>query len=86
MPIDPAPSRIDRAPADLAQRRFFALTVTRIAGAALAVFGLVLLGDRLSFGDPERDRLIGAACVAFGALAVTVVPILLARRWKSGAR
>jgi len=67
-------------PADaLARRRWFALVAARLAGVAGAVFGLVLLARAPAW----PGKLLGAGIV-LSALAVTaVVPLHLARRWRS---
>lgn len=66
-------------PDHLARRRWFAITLTRLAGTAGAVFGLVLIGRSHALGD----RLLGGAIVLAALLMVATVPRALAHRWRT---
>lgn len=65
--------------ADVARRRWFAITITRLAGTAGAVFGLVLVGRAHMLGP----KLLGIAIVLSALLMIAVVPRALAHRWRS---
>lgn len=64
---------------DLARRRWLTLTLTRLAGSAGAVFGLVLLGRAQTLGP----KVLGGAILLSALLMIAVVPRALARRWRS---
>ena len=66
----------------LAARRYFAMTLVRITGAAGAVFGLVLIGR----AHDTIPKLIGALIVLSAVLMIATVPRALAHRWRSPPR
>lgn len=72
-------------PADdaLAKKRFFAITLMRIMGALLVLIGFVLIRGGWEFVGQPTDRWIGVALVLTGAFDFAVMPLLLARRWRS---
>ncbi|NCP12147.1 MAG: hypothetical protein GW859_09400 [Sphingomonadales bacterium] len=70
-------------PETVARRRFALLATIRLSGAAIAVFGLMLLGEKLVLAGPPTDRYVGALLVALGVFDVTIFPALIARRWKT---
>lgn len=68
-----------QVPEHVARRRWLAITLTRLAGTAGAVFGLILIGRAQALSD----RVLGAAIVISALLLVAVVPKALARRWRT---
>lgn len=62
-----------------ARNRYFAMTATRIAGAAGAVFGLILLAR----ADDTVTRVLGAAIVLAALYMIATVPRALARKWRT---
>jgi drug/metabolite transporter (DMT)-like permease len=62
-----------------ARNRFLAISLLRIAGALLVMFGVVIAAGRL----PEVPRVVGIIAVLVGALDFALVPLLLARRWRT---
>jgi hypothetical protein len=64
---------------DKARNRFLAISLLRLAGALLVMFGLVVAAGRLLDVPP----IAGMVMVLVGALAFAVVPLLLARRWRT---
>ncbi|MFN3515665.1 MAG: hypothetical protein ACK4YM_00710 [Novosphingobium sp.] len=62
----------------LARQRFFAIALLRLAGAMLAVIGLVTLAGRTTL-PPEA----GIGFVLIGLADFLLVPRFLARKWKS---
>jgi drug/metabolite transporter (DMT)-like permease len=67
---------------DPALPRFVALQAARLAGALIALCGVVVL----SHGQPVLAHVpdaLGDGLIVAGALAFFVVPLALARRWKS---
>lgn len=67
----------------LAKKRFFALNLMRLMGAAFVAVGFILIGGGFTFAGQPADRWIGAAIVLVGAFDFAVMPLLLARRWRS---
>jgi hypothetical protein len=70
----------------LAKQRFATLGLLRFSGVAVAIVGLLLLGEKLSVIGPAIDRMLGGALVIIGIFAVLILPTLIARRWKSSDR
>jgi hypothetical protein len=62
-----------------AQRRFLVLNLVRITGAIMLVIGLAVIGNGL-FGLPEP---VGYLLFLIGIADFIVVPLLLAKKWKS---
>lgn len=63
---------------DPAAARFWAIQAIRISGVVLAVLGALILGEIIDLPTP-----VGYIFLVLGALDVFVMPIFLARRWKS---
>ncbi len=59
--------------------RYFAMVGTRIAGAAGAVLGLILIARATTLAP----KVIGTALVLSALLMMAVVPRALARRWRT---
>jgi len=64
--------------ADIAKRRFLALAMIRLTGTAIALFGVAILA-----GIVALPNMAGALLLIAGTADAVVVPILLARKWKS---
>ncbi|WP_447952317.1 hypothetical protein [Sphingopyxis chilensis] len=67
----------------LARKRFFAITLMRLMGAAFVMIGFILIGGGFTFAGQPADRWIGVAIVLVGAFDFAAMPLLLARRWRS---
>lgn len=67
----------------LAKKRFFAITLMRLMGALFVLCGFALISGGLAIAGQPTDRWIGAAIVLVGAFDFAVMPLLLARRWRS---
>lgn len=67
----------------LAKKRFFALSIMRLMGVAFAMIGFILISGGFALAGQPTDRWIGAAIVLVGAFDFAVMPLLLARRWRS---
>ena len=63
---------------DPARARLMVINLVRLAGAAMAVFGLVILGGRL-----DLPKALGFVLVLAGLFEAMVLPLLLDRKWKS---
>ena len=64
---------------DPARARFFALGLIRFSGVAIAFLGVAILSKRWV----EPAEIIGGALMAIGAFEVLVLPIILAKRWRT---
>lgn len=64
---------------DPARNRFFALSLLRLAGALMVMLGLVVASGRF----PTVPPLAGVALTLVGALTFALVPLWLARRWRT---
>ena len=68
---------------DPALPRFVALQVARLAGALIALSGVIVL----SHGQPALARVpdaLGDGLIVLGAVVFFAVPFALAKRWKTG--
>ncbi|HVI99125.1 MAG TPA: hypothetical protein VM657_08675 [Sphingomonas sp.] len=70
---------IDPVDPKTARNRYFAMTATRIAGAAGAVFGVVLLARAPDWSG----KAIGVGIVLAALYMIATVPRALAHRWRS---
>lgn len=62
----------------VARNRFVALNLARLAGVALTVTSMLILGDVI--GAPYT---LGYVMLGLGLVAIFAVPQILARRWRS---
>ncbi|MGR4889694.1 hypothetical protein ACIPPQ_01600 [Sphingopyxis sp. LARHCG72] len=74
---------MSQAEDSLAKKRFFAITAMRLMGAFFVLFGFVLIRGGWELAGQPTDRWIGVAVVLIGAFDFAVMPLLLARRWRS---
>lgn len=66
-----------------AKMRFIALSLFRVIGALLVMLGFTLIAGGLSFAGQPNDRWIGTAFVLIGVFEFAVMPLILARRWRT---
>ncbi len=64
---------------DPAKARFFALGLIRLCGVAIAFLGVAIIAKRLI----EPAEIIGGALIFIAAVDVLIVPVLLAKRWRT---
>ena len=69
-------------PDNLARNRYLAIVASRLVAAAGAVFGLVML----SRGIGLEQKILGTAIVISAMIVMAVVPVALARRWRTPPR
>ena len=74
---------MSQAEDSLAKKRFFAITAMRLMGAFFVLIGFVLIRGGWELAGQPTDRWIGVAVVLIGACDFAVMPLLLARRWRS---
>ena len=63
---------------DQAKQRFLILSLIRLSSTALAVVGLLIVAGKIDIPRPA-----GAAFAVFGLLEFLVLPLFLARKWKT---
>lgn len=63
----------------VARNRYFLMTAARLASAAGAVFGIVLIGR----ADTLEPKILGVAIVVSALIVMAVVPRALAQRWRT---
>jgi hypothetical protein len=64
--------------ADPAKKRFFALVLIRWTGVALVLVGMMINAGRIA-----APGILGVLLVGFGLFDALVMPVILARRWKT---
>ena len=64
---------------DPARTRFFVIGLIRLSGVALAFLGITILSKRLI----EPAEIVGGIFIAIGAIDVLLLPLFLARRWRT---
>ena len=69
-------------PSDEARTRWIVLQAMRIMGVALVALGLLMSQDRIDLLG-ETNRMVGYLFIAIGLLDAFVVPLVLARKWRS---
>jgi len=68
----------------LARQRFFALAFLRFSGVIFALCGIAMMVGKLPIVHGTNARYLGLFIALVGAFDVIVLPVFLARRWKSG--
>ena len=63
---------------DRARARYLVISVQRLLGAGLILLGLLALNGALGWG-----KIAGGVLVILGLVDFAVLPIVLARRWRS---
>lgn len=63
---------------DSARGRFMAIQLTRLIGVASVLVGLMVIEQRL-----EWPRVVGWLLLANGLVDVFLIPVLLARKWRT---
>ena len=64
---------------DLAKRRFLMLAAVRFSGVVFAFLGIAIVSKRWI----EPADLVGGALIVLGAVEVLLLPVVLARRWRT---
>ncbi len=67
---------------DPAAARFAVLQLVRLAGAAMLLLGVLLLSGKAAW-LPRLPDAAGYILIAIGMIDFFVVPLVLARRWRS---
>lgn len=67
---------------DPAAARFAVLQLVRLSGALLALAGVLIASNKVSW-LPQLPEAVGYVLIAAGLADFFVAPLLLAKRWKS---
>lgn len=67
----------------LAKKRFVALSLLRLMGALMVLAGFALIAGGWSLAGSPNDRWIGTALVLVGMFDFAIMPLILARRWRT---
>ncbi len=67
---------------DPAVARFAILQLVRLSGAVLLLLGVVLLSGKVAW-LPRLPDVIGYVLIGVGMIEFFVVPLILAKRWRS---
>lgn len=81
-PLDPAAKELADA-ASAAKMRFIAISLFRIIGALLVMAGFALIAGGWKLSGPPEDRIVGTLFVLFGLFEFAIMPLILARRWRT---
>lgn len=66
------------APTALEKKRFLAIQLMRLMGAALVILGVLIAGGKI-----DLPVLVGYVLVLAGLVDLFVMPLVLARRWRT---
>jgi len=69
----------------LARTRFFTIGALRLGGGVILIAGMLLAAGRFALTGGDTDRWIGGFLMLFGFFDFFILPILLARAWKTPA-
>ena len=69
-------------PTDQERGRWLVLNLMRMAGFALAIFGIVVTQGIVELAGAD-NKLVGYTLIAVGLADGFIVPQILARRWRS---
>ena len=65
-------------PSPLEKKRFMAIQLIRLMGAALVLLGVLIAGGKI-----DLPPLVGYVLVLVGLVDLIVMPLVLARRWRT---
>lgn len=72
-----------KAPEKLARLRFFVIGLFRLIGGLMVLAGFAIISGGLTITATPQDRIIGVILVLFGVFEFAVMPLILARRWRT---
>ncbi|MEO8724398.1 MAG: hypothetical protein ABI395_12950 [Sphingobium sp.] len=76
--IDPQAAR-DK----IARQRFTMLSLLRLSGAAMVMFGFLCIGHRIAWFQGNLASAVGAIFASVGLIQTLVLPRILARAWRT---
>jgi hypothetical protein len=74
---------MNETPDSAAKMRFIALSLFRVVGALMVMAGFALISGGFTVSGPPNDRWLGTALVLLGVFEFAVMPLILARRWRT---
>ncbi|MET0137353.1 MAG: hypothetical protein ABW192_03105 [Sphingobium sp.] len=66
-----------------ARQRFFAISLFRISGALILVFGVAIAQGHFGWVAGQKARIMGAIVVAVGFVQMIVIPRMLLRAFRT---
>jgi len=63
---------------EVARNRFIVLNLVRLAGTALTVVSMLILGDAI-----DASYALGYVLLGLGLVAIFATPLMLVRRWRT---
>ncbi|MCE7798606.1 hypothetical protein LWE61_18915 [Sphingobium sufflavum] len=79
--LSPLPDAQSQARA--ARQRFFAISLFRISGALILVFGVAIAQQHFGWVRGEKARIMGMIVVAVGFIQMMVIPRMLLRAFRT---
>jgi len=77
----PETDRSNRADDDAAKKRFAIISLVRLSSAVLVMLGLLVVNRNIAWPIP-----VGYVLVVIGLVELFLLPLVLARRWRSPPR
>src|SRR3546814_18388699 len=72
-----------RAREAAAKQRFFALSLFRLSGVFILMFGFLIMLQKFSFVSGEKAKIMGAIIACVGLFQTIIIPRLLAHAWRT---
>lgn len=80
---DPEMTEADRqAREQAAKQRFIALSLFRLSGIVILVFGFLIMLQQFGFVSGQKAKIMGAIIASAGMFQTIIVPRLLSRAWR----
>lgn len=84
---DPEMTEADRqAREQAAKQRFIALSLFRLSGIVILVFGFLIMLQQFGFVSGQKAKIMGAIIASAGMFQAIIVPRLLSRAWRTPDR
>ncbi|TNE37759.1 MAG: hypothetical protein EP321_03810 [Sphingomonadales bacterium] len=81
---DPEMTEADRqAREQAAKQRFIALSLFRLSGIVILVFGFLIMLQQFDFVSGQKAKIMGAIIASAGMFQTIIVPRLLSRAWRT---
>lgn len=81
---DPEMTEADRqAREQAAKQRFIALSLFRLSGIVILVFGFLIMLQQFGFVSGQKAKIMGAIIASAGMFQTIIVPRLLSRAWQT---
>ena len=80
---DPNPLPDEAARAKAARERFIAVSLFRLSGALVLVFGLAIAQQQFGWVHGQKARIMGVMVATLGFVQMVLIPRLLLRAWAS---